>query len=328
MSPHRVLVTGASGFIGGACAREFLSQGWQVTAMSHRRPAEGLGGARIVAGSLSDARGLASVLADCGPFDAVVNCAGLASDVARPRRLMEANHVGAANLAQAMAAQAAGRLVHISTTDVYGIRDFVDADETTPLEDNLHQAYPHSKILAERSIAQVLPPDRYVFLRPGAVCGPGDKTILPRVLGFLRHSPWVVHFGPWKGGNRWPLAHVRNVARAALLAATCDEALGQAYNVVDPQATTVEEYYRWVLRTFLPRKAAIRSVTIPMPVARVYARTSTILSRAMGLTQPLMEPSIYALWSIASNLDLSSRKLQTLFASHGQAFASSFDMGQ
>ncbi|MFA6135504.1 MAG: NAD-dependent epimerase/dehydratase family protein [Phycisphaerae bacterium] len=322
----RILVTGAAGFIGNACAREFLSRGFRVTAMAHRRDPQGLAGAELIRASLSDRQALAAVLAGGGPFDAVVHCAGLASDVASPARLMEANCHGTANLARCLLQVPTGRLVHISTTDVYGLRDFVDADESTPLQDNRRNGYPKSKILAEQFITTHLPADRYVLLRPGAVCGQGDTTILPRVLDFLRHSRVVVHFGRWRGSNRWPLANVRNVAKAAVLASTCDQALGQAYNVADPQVTTVEQYYRWALRTFLPDKAAIKSITVPLSVAWPYAQASTCLSRLLGRDHPLFEPSLYALYSIASNLDFSSRKLQQLFERHGEVFTDSFEM--
>lgn len=325
MTPTRILVTGAAGFIGNACVREFLSRGFRVTALAHRRIPRGPQGMEMVSGSLSDRRSLASAIVQRGPFDAVVNCAGMASDVARTSRLMEANYHGVRNLVECMRQQPEGRLVQISTSDVYGIRDFVDADETTPLEDNLHQAYPRSKILAERFITATLPSNRYVILRPGAVCGPGDTTILPRVLSFLRHSRYVIHFGRWRGHNRWPLAHVRNVAKAAMLAATCDEALGQAYNVVDPKITTVEQYCRWVLRTFLPNKAAIKSLSVPLAAAWPYGLISSLASRTMGKDRPLFDPSLYALYSISSNLDFSSRKLQQLFDRHGEQFLDSFD---
>jgi 2-alkyl-3-oxoalkanoate reductase len=282
-----------------------------------------LPGAEIVSVDLSDRAGLASLFDRCGPFDAVVNCAGIASDVARTSLVMRVNHAGAADLAEYLARRPFGRMVHVSTTDVYGIRDFADAGEDTPLDDNLRQAYPRSKILAEQAVTATLPASRYVLLRPGAVCGPRDTTILPRVIAFLRHSPWVIHFGPWRGRNRWPLAHVRNVATAAFLAAAHEGTSGQAYNVVDPAFTTVEEYYRWVLRTFLPARQRIRSISVPVPLAWGYARGSSLLSRAMGRLHPLLDPSEYALYCLASNLDFSSRKLQDLFARHGESFVPS-----
>ena len=319
--PRRILVTGAAGFIGHACAQELLAAGFRLTALIHRRDVQGLDGARIVRASLLDRAALAPLLVEAGPFDAVVHCAGLASDVAGRRRMMDANCQAVRNLADCLRSQPRVRLVHISTTDVYGTRDFVDADENTPLCDNLHQAYPQSKILAERYIVQCLP-SRYVILRPGLVYGPGDTTILPRVRAFLRGSPFVIHFGPWRGRNRWPLAHVRNVAKAARLAAVCDDALGQAYNVVDPSITTVEEYYRGILLAFLPEKAGNKSLCLPRALAMPFSWMSTLLSRALGRDDPLLDPSWYALHSVSSNLDFSSRKLQDLFARHGEEFVS------
>jgi len=296
----------------------------RVTAMVHNRQPEGLAGAKLVSGSLADRDGLAKILLQGGPFDAIVNCAGLASDVAWRSRLMEANCYAVQNIVACMGREPLSRLVHISTTDVYGIHDFADADEDTPLDDRTRDGYPKSKILAEQAIIATLPARRRVILRPGVVCGPGDQTILPRVLGFLKSSPRIIHFGRWRGANRWPLAHVKNLATAAFLAATCDDALGKAYNVVDPQRTTVEEYYRRIIAAFLPDKAVMKSITIPMSLAWPMAAVNTLLAKILRRNHPLMDPSLYALKSIASNLDISSRKLQSLFARHSETFVDSF----
>ena len=50
----------------------------------------------------------------------------------------------------------------------------------------------------------------------------------------------------------------------------------------------------------------------------------SLLSRALNRSQPLWEPSLYALYGIASNLDFSSRKLQGLFAAGSEEFVDSF----
>lgn len=321
----RILITGAAGFIGSACARRFLSRGWHVTALVHLRAPEGLEGAGTIHGSLWAPVALNDALDRQGPFDVVLNCAGVASDVARVKNLMQVNYRGAQNLARWLARQEQGRLVHISTTDVYGMRDFADADESAPLQDNLRQGYPASKILAEQAIKSILPPDRYVLLRPGAVCGPGDRTLLPRVLGFLRSSPVIVHFGRWRGKNRWPLAHVNNLATAAFLAATCDEALGQAYNVVDPNSVTIEQYYQRVIEELLPHKTGMKSICLPLSAWWPFGYASSLLSRAIGNGRPVLDPSLYALHSIAANLDFSSHKLQQLFAAHDEHFVDSFE---
>ena len=344
-----VLITGAAGFLGGACVREFLSRGWSVTSLVHRREpiieaiiegqipyltpvaapdraARHTASNRVsvpllsVRASICDRPALAAALDGAGPFDAVVHCAGRASDVGRDRAFRRTNLQGVQNVIACMPAAGIGRLVHVSTTDVYGIRDFSDADENTPLADNRHNRYPKYKILAERAIADELPPDRVVILRPGAVWGPGDTTIMPRVLKFLSRCPAIVHFGNWRGRNRWPLAHVRNVATAACLAATCDDALGEAYNVVDPERTTVDEYYRMLVAARLPARRPLKSITLPFALGWLAGTVSEVISNAIGASRPIFEPSRYGLYSVSCDLDFSSAKLQRLFTRHGRQF--------
>ncbi len=48
------------------------------------------------------------------------------------------------------------------------------------------------------------------------------------------------------------------------------------------------------------------------------------MSRALNRSQPLREPSLYDLYSIASNLDFSCRKLQGFFAAGSEVFVDSF----
>lgn len=291
-----------------------------MTALVHRRAATGIDGAAPVRGDITDAAGLAAALGGRGPFDAVIHCAGRATDVGPEREFRRVNLLGVRNVVGAMASARIGRLVHISTTDVYGLRDFHGAYENTPYADNIRNPYAKYKILAERAVRQMLGAGRYVLLRPGIVWGPGDRTILPRVLRFLRSSPAIVHFGRWRGRNRWPLAHVRNVARAAYLAAAHDDALGRAINVLDPERTTIEQYYRLVLRACLPARAGMPSVTVPFLFGWAIGQASTLASAALGRDRPLFDPSLYGLYTVSCNLDFATARLQQLFVRHGQAF--------
>jgi nucleoside-diphosphate-sugar epimerase len=203
---------------------------------------------------------------------------------------------------------------------VYGLKDFTDADESTPLDGRARNPYPRSKIRAEQAIRSMLSPSQYVILRPGAVWGEGDRTILPRIIDHLRHSSSIIHFGKWRGRNRWPLAHVRNVATAAYLASCRDETAGQTYNVVDPEFTTMDQYYRLIVEHVLKDRSAPQSRTLPLWVSLPLAATSTFLSNLLHRDHPLFEPTLYGLRSVAYNLDFNADKLQRLFAAHAESF--------
>lgn len=326
---HHVIIAGAAGFIGSAAAEEFLREGWRVTALVHRRPPadearwRGNPRLRLLRGSITDPALLQrlsqAIEAAGGSCQAIVNCAGRASDVGRDRTFRTANLAGVENLCACVRRLPIGRLVQISTTDVYGVGTCDGADETTPLRNNRHNPYPKYKILAERAIARLLEPTRYTILRPGLVWGPGDTTVLPRALAFLRRSPVILHFGRWHGTNRWPLAYVGNVARMIRVVATCDDALGEAFNVVDPETTTMDQYYRMLLETFLPDQADKRAITLPFWVGAIAARVSTLLSNAMNLDHPLFDPSYYSLCHIAHDQHFLGGKAAALAETQGVA---------
>jgi len=320
----RVLVTGASGFIGGACVSEFLRHGFAVTALVHRSMPEELvqkadaGNLQLIRASVADREGLLAAVGGCGhEFHAIIHCAGRASDVGRPGLFKRANLDGAANVAECVNRLNIHRLVHLSTTDVYGIHDFVDADETTPFCRQAKNPYPRFKIEAERTLLRVLPSERRVILRPGIVWGPGDTTILPRVISWLRSSPRIVHFGRWRGENRWPLAYIGNVTRIARVAAEAEDARGEAFNVIDRERTSVDEYYRLIIDRFLPEKQGMAAITVPRLAGELYGRVSSALSRLLGCHHPLFEPSHYGVRVISHDLDFSHRKSEALLRRNG-----------
>lgn len=321
------MVTGAAGFLGSACVRELVARGWDVLAVVHRRRHAGLealraaGRIRIVRASITSRHGFEAALGGIARgWRALVHCAGRATDVGRDRSFRRANLDGTVNVCRAVETLGIGRLVHVSTTDVHGVADQENVEETAPLRNNRGNPYAKYKILAERAVEALLPPERRVILRPGLVWGPGDVTVLPRVLAFLKTSPWIVHFGARRGANRWPLVYVGTVARLARASATFDDALGEAYIVVDPEPTTMDDYYRMLARLFLPEAAERRSVTLPYGLGFLLGAGSTVLSGLLDRAQPVLDPSLYGLHHVAHDQHFSAAKARAFLSRHGETF--------
>ena len=174
--------------------------------------------------------------------------------------------------------------------------------------------YPKYKILSEKWLAANLPRERFSCVRPCVVYGRGDTSITPRTVAYLKSSPFVFHFGKWRGRNRWPLAHVENVCRALHAAMVLPEAGGHGVTVLDSRRVSVGEYYRELAAEFLPGKR-LRETTLPMALVRPVAALSTVLSR--GRSQPLFDPTLYALDTVSRNLDFSNRRMLDWFAKTG-----------
>ena len=309
-SSNTVLVTGAGGFIGHHIVREFAKHQWTVYALIHRQLPEELKqlpNVHIIKGSVTDPDIISQVTAAMGGRpDVVVHAAGLAADVGADRIYKALNFESV----KTFAALPTRKFVYISSSDVYGIKDFHGEDEDTlPFETHPLSPYPKYKIESEKWLRVHLPIDKYVILRPCAVYGEGDKSIGIRMVNFLASSPVIIHFGKWEGQNRWPAAAVEKVAQVAYVAASCSDFDGQAINIIDPEHTTLDAFYRKVAAEHFPDKK-FTSVTLPFWVGKLLGRISTTLSNLLGRTEQLFDPSFYAVHHVASNLDLSCARQQ------------------
>ncbi len=323
-----VFITGAAGFIGGYITECFVKQDWHVFALVHRTASPSLekvardGAVTIIHGDLKDVAAIHAKLTGelarrHGELDAIIHCGGRASDTGWHREFRKTNYEAVTHLADMSMALNAGRFVFISTTDVCGLRDYHgEQEDDLPLGARPSNPYPEFKIAAEHYIRKTMPSSRFSIIRPAQVWGTGDKTLTPRIVDFLRASPWIVHFGKWRGRNRWPLAHVRNVATTAFLAATTAEAAGKTINVVDDERTTMDEFYRLLARIYLPDKH-FRTITLPFVVGQGFAFCISLVSNLLNLKRPFADPSYYALYAVSHNLDFGNRRMQALFKQAG-----------
>lgn len=318
----KALITGAAGFIGGAAVRCFLGHGWRVHAVTHRSRAEELerpaaaGEVTLLRADLREAVEAQRAVEASAP-DAVIHCAGRASDTGWDREFRRTNYETVRHLVRCVRERPSTRLVFVSTTDVYGLCDFAgESEDELPLAEAARHPYPKYKIAAEKWIRANLPPEQFCLVRPAQVWGKGDRTITPRMVEFLRRSPWIVHFGPWRGSNRAPLAHVRNVAEALFLGATAPAAAGACFNVLDDERTSLEAFYRALAAVHFPRRS-FRSVTLPRWCGRLLALPLTALSDFFNRAPPIADPTLYALRTVSSNLDFSNRRCRSLFAAAG-----------
>ena len=193
-----VLVTGATGFIGGNLARELCSLGYRVRALV--RPGSSLlttQGTSIerVEGDILDRE---SVRRAVEGRQAVFHCAAAYTFWSKePQAVRRANVEGTVNVLECATEAGAERIVYTSTVSTIGMPHGGGlGDEDTPLTPNaLHGHYKQSKFEAEREALRLAqpPPDGkgapVVVVNPTAPVGPWDVKPTPTgriVLDFLR----------------------------------------------------------------------------------------------------------------------------------------------
>jgi len=226
----KTLVTGATGFLGGALARRLHGMGWDVTALG-RNPSKLDELEREGIQSLyGDVTHKEELLASFRDRDLVFHCAALPSPWGNFEKFYQANVIGTRNVVQACLEANVRRLVYVSTPSLYfdfGSHIGVKEDATLP---EPISNYAHTKLLAEEEIdkgfAQGL---AVVSIRPRAIFGEGDTVIFPRLIPRLRSGRLPI-LGD--GGNIVDLTYIQNVVDALLLCADSPaHTLGKKYNI-------------------------------------------------------------------------------------------------
>ncbi len=264
----RILVTGATGFIGARTVDALLERcGSEVVFSGRRQPADDTfqrRGARFVGGDLAEAA-FANRLTQ--GVDAIVHCAGLAGTWGAYADYHRANVVATDNLLRAARANRASRFVHLSSPSIYfDFKDQFDLHEDF-LPARFSNAYARSKYEAELLVRKFHDPDglQTVSLRPRSVIGAGDNNILPRLIR-LQRDGHLKRIG--RGQNRVDITTIGNLLDAIFLClAGPANALGETYNISNGAPVLFWEFVAQVLRKF----------DLPMPRGQVpYALAMTL----------------------------------------------------
>ncbi len=267
----RVAVTGASGFVGGYIAGYLQRAGYHVVtygrraASSLRHPVTSYTAWDITRGPIR-----------APSMDAVVHCAAMVDDSGPLAEFRAANVTGTRAVIATF--QHASRFVHISTASVYDLsRPLRAVREDAPCGGHSFSHYAQSKLESEQELCADGRP--VTILRPHIIYGPGDSTLMPRVLA-ARCAGWLPLAG--NGRNRLSVTHIDNLAQAVRRALDGTVESG-VFNVADANDVTLDELARALLR----RHGLVdRVVYIPGGAAWYLAVAAELFGRALHRPRP------------------------------------------
>ena len=180
-----VLVTGGTGFLGGAIVERLLADGREVKALARSEDsAQALRevGAEPVRGDILDAEALTAAMRGC---DVVYHAAGLNALCLRdPSLLHDVNVQGSRNVVRAAAAAGARRVVYTSSAAALGEARGTVGSETSPHRGSFLSSYERSKFEAEQAVLSLAreTDTEVVCVNPASVQGPGRATGSTRLL--------------------------------------------------------------------------------------------------------------------------------------------------
>jgi nucleoside-diphosphate-sugar epimerase len=226
--------------LGGYIGDVLLERGWAVRALARSAEARASlerRGFEPVEGRIEDGRSLAEAAGGCALLLHAAAAIGPQHDWDHFRR---ANVAGTQHVVEA-ARGAGARLVHVSSTAVYGRARYgpKPTDEDTALPElPAHDAYGRSKREAEDVVLAACRSGGVwaTIVRPPVMYGIGDRQFIPRLAPVLSRGVFPLIAG---GRSTLSLVHARNVAEGAVLAASRDEACGRVFLLTDDFPVTV-----------------------------------------------------------------------------------------
>ena len=235
-----VLVTGADGFIGSHLVDLLVSKGLKVRALSQYNSFNNWGWLEdvkclneieVVSGDVRDPFYCKEIMRD---VDCVFHLAALIAipySYTAPQSYVETNVTGTLNICQAARELGGIRVIHTSTSEVYGTAQYVPIDENHPLQPQ--SPYSASKIGADAMAmsyfnAFELP---LTIARPFNTFGPRQsaRAVIPTIISQIANGTKEIKLGdvsPTRDFN-----YVTDTCRGFIELANCSDAIGKTVNI-------------------------------------------------------------------------------------------------
>jgi NAD dependent epimerase/dehydratase len=240
ISGKRVLVTGADGFLGSHLVELLVEKGADVTALSYYNSFNlwgwlddigCLNRIQVVSGDVRDAHFCQELVKG---KDVVFHLAALIAipySYSAPASFVETNVVGTLNMCQAALGAGVTRMVHTSTSEVYGSARYVPIDESHPIQ--TQSPYSATKAGADAIVNSfycsfALP---VVTARPFNAYGPRQsaRAVIPTIISQLASGRKEILLGDTETTRDFTFA--RDTSRGMVALAEMDGGLGEVFNI-------------------------------------------------------------------------------------------------
>lgn len=317
---RRVLVTGAEGFIGSTLVDLLVERGAQVRALVHYKPYGEKGHlahylsrtdapVEFLAGDIRDPGRVREAVAGCDTVFHLAALIGIPYSYASPGAYVQTNVSGTENVLEGCREAGVRRVLHTSTSEVYGTARTAPISETHPLQPQ--SPYSASKIGADMMAlshwhAFELP---VTVVRPFNTYGPRQsaRAVIPSILAQLHAGASRIKLGSLTPTRDF--TYVTDTAEGFLALAESEDALGEAVNLGTGHEISIGDLAHELIRASGRDAAIVQDGARLRPAGSEVQRLLSDNSRArqlsgwtpkMSLTDGLKHTSAW----VAENLHL------------------------
>jgi len=248
----KILVTGADGFIGSHLTEEIVRQGWNVRAFVYynsfsswgwldETPADVRKSLDVFAGDIRDPHGVRQAMKGCDVVLHLAALIGIPYSYHSPDTYVETNVKGTLNVVQAARDLGLEKVVHTSTSEVYGTAKFVPITEEHPLQGQ--SPYAATKIGADQMALSFhrafgLPVS---VIRPFNTYGPRQsaRAVIPTIITQIAKGRRKIKLGSLHPTRDFTF--VQDTVRAFLAVAESDASVGEVINIGSGFEITIGE---------------------------------------------------------------------------------------
>jgi NAD dependent epimerase/dehydratase len=249
---QRILVTGASGFIGSHLTEELVRAGYSVRAMTHYNfqnnwgwletlPQNIIEEIEVIPSDVCDPYAVGKAVQGVEVVFHLAALIGIPYSYVAPSSYVATNVSGTLNVLQASIDHGVRKVVHTSTSETYGTAQYVPIDEKHPLV--AQSPYSATKIAADKLAESFyssfdLP---VVVIRPFNTFGPRQsaRAVIPTIITQILSGSREVLLGSLSPVR--DLTYVKDTVRGFIAVANSDKSVGQVINIGRGEGVTVGE---------------------------------------------------------------------------------------
>ncbi|MFQ3243421.1 MAG: dihydroflavonol-4-reductase [Arenicella sp.] len=276
----RVLVTGATGFTGGALARKLVEQGNHVVALVRKtgniNALQALG-VELVYGDITDREAVISAAENC---DVIYHIAAVFRTAGHPDSYYQGvNTTGVQYVVDAALQHKVGHTVHCSTIGVHGDVEDLPSNEESPF--NPGDIYQRTKLAGEELFAKAMAAGLSgTIFRPGAIYGPGDMRLLKMFKQIKRG------FFPLFGGgkNLYHLSYIDDLTDGIILCGEHPNAVGERFILCSNEYGTLKQ-----LSAMIAAELGVKAPSFAPPIGPLMlaAKICEGICKPLGIDPPL-----------------------------------------
>lgn len=302
----KILVTGGTGFLGRHVVWRLAQEGHRVV-FTGRQESVAKQVLEIAKGDVEwiqlnhgDKNATSNLIKAASGVQAIVHTAALSSPWGSHQDFLDANVASTQEVIEACEKNNIERLIHISTPSIYF--DFIDRyqiKENDPLPHPVND-YVKTKRQAEKLVLASSIKSR-VILRPKAIFGPWDNTLMPRILRVIQSGPVPLLRN---GEALLDVTYVENVVEAIYLALTKNLPVSPAiYNVTNGEPQSVKNLFQILSQTFhLP----LTTRKLPWWLIKPVAQLLEIWSNTISHKEPKITAYSAGALAFSQTLDISA----------------------